>query len=117
MAAQKGLILLETKKRAPFLVEWYPGQAGYHEVYTVARDDKGNRKVSDVLGFSIGYVEAPKVEINSPLGDLHQHRIYYPGSFPTFTANAFPGDARIHQVFFQSFYISLLILWIYIQHS
>ncbi len=94
-------ILLERDNTYPYHVDWYPGQEGIHEVYTVARDDKGNRMTSDPLQVSIGYVEPPEVKLVSPIGGLKDHNKYGAGAWPTFVADTDPGDARIWKVEFQ----------------
>ena len=94
-------ILLDRVKTTPYHTVWYPGQEGIHEVYSVTRDDKGNRYTSKPLQFSIQHVDGPQVELISPIGDLLSNSKFGKGGWPTFVAETDPGQAKVWKVEFQ----------------
>ena len=94
-------ILWGRTKTKPYFIDWYPGQEGIHEVYTVARDDKGNQYTSDPLQVSIGFVEGPEIKLITPIGDLDSYSSFGVGGWPSFVAETNPGDAKIWKVEFQ----------------
>jgi hypothetical protein len=94
-------ILLDRVKTKPYHTVWYPGQEGIHEVYSVTRDDKGNRYTSKPLQFSIQHVDGPEIELISPIGDLLSNSKFGKGGWPTFVAETDPGQAKVWKVEFQ----------------
>ena len=74
---------------------------GIHEVYSVTRDDKGNRYTSEPLQFSIHHVDGPQVKLISPIGDLLSNSKFGKGGWPTFVAETDPGQAKVWKVEFQ----------------
>ncbi|MEC8243866.1 MAG: hypothetical protein VX038_03390 [Verrucomicrobiota bacterium] len=94
-------ILLDRVKTKPYHTIWYPGQEGIHEVYSVTRDDKGNRYTSEPLQFSIHHVDGPEVKLISPIGDLLSNSKFGKGGWPTFVAETDPGQAKVWKVEFQ----------------
>ena len=63
-------------KTKPYHTVWYPGQEGIHEVYSVGRDDKGNRYTSEPQ-FSIQHVDGPEGEIDlSYWGFVFQFQVW-----------------------------------------